>query len=60
MCDITLLGDKGSFKQGHPTGLFETVHIQLEISYRINQKDYKPIFKPFAKARKRIETVFSH
>ncbi|MFV0310371.1 MAG: transposase, partial [Dysgonomonas sp.] len=24
-----------------------------------NQKDWKPIFAPFAKARKRIETIFS-
>lgn len=25
----------------------------------MNQEDYKPTFKPFAKARKRIETMFS-
>lgn len=28
-------------------------------SYRHNQKDWKPTFIPFAKARKRIETLFS-
>jgi hypothetical protein len=39
--------------------LFETAHIRLECPYRKNQKDRKPIFVPFAKARKRIETIFS-
>ena len=38
--------------------LFET-HIRLECPYRLNQKDWKPTFIPFAKARKRIETLFS-
>ena len=39
--------------------LFETAHIRLECPYRLNQKDWKPTFVPFAKARKRIETLFS-
>ncbi len=39
--------------------LFETAHIRLECPYRLNQKDWKPAFIPFAKARKRIETIFS-
>ena len=30
-----------------------------ECPYRLNQKDWKPTFIPFAKARKRIETIFS-
>jgi hypothetical protein len=34
-------------------------NIKLECPYRFNQKDWKPLFVPFAKARKRIETVFS-
>lgn len=59
MCDITLLGDKGYLSKDIQLDLFETVHIQLEVPYRMNQKDYKPTFKAFAKARKRIETVFS-
>lgn len=33
--------------------LFETAHIKLECPYRINQKNWKPTFKPFANARKR-------
>lgn len=36
-----------------------SVGIKLELPYRINMKDWKPLFKPFAKARKRIETNFS-
>lgn len=39
--------------------MFETAHIRLECPYRLNQKDWKPTFVPFAKARKRIETLFS-
>ena len=39
--------------------LFETVNIKLECPYRLNQKDWKPTFVPFAKARKRVETIFS-
>ena len=34
-------------------------HIRLECPYRHNQKNWKPTFIPFAKARKRIETLFS-
>ena len=36
--------------------LFETENIRLEVPYRINQKEWKPTFLPYAKARKRIET----
>ena len=39
--------------------MFETAKIKLECPYRLNQKDWKPQFIPFAKARKKIETVFS-
>ena len=39
--------------------LFETADIKLEIPYRYNQKNRKPTFIPYAKARKRIETDFS-
>ena len=39
--------------------LFEEAKIELEVPYRSNQKDWKPTFIPYAKARKRIETDFS-
>ena len=39
--------------------LFETAHIRLECPYHLNQKNWNPTFIPFAKARKRIETLFS-
>ena len=39
--------------------LFETANIRLEVPYRTNQKEWKPTFPAFAKARKRIETLFS-
>lgn len=57
--DCNIYGDKGYIGADIQLDLFETAHIRLECPYRINQKNWKPIFKPFAKARKRIETLFS-
>ena len=39
--------------------LFEEAKIELEVPHRLNQKDWKPTFIPYAKTRKRIETDFS-
>ncbi len=39
--------------------LFETANIRLEVPYRTNQKEWKSTFLAFAKARKRIGTLFS-
>ena len=52
-------GDKGYIGADVQLDLFETAHIRLECPYRLNQKDWKPTFIPFAKARNRIETIFS-
>lgn len=52
-------GDKGYIGADVQVDLFETAHIRLECPYRLNQKNWKPTFVPFAKARKRIETLFS-
>lgn len=57
--DCTILGDKGYLSASVQLDLFETSEIKLEVPYRLNQKDWKPIFTPFAKARKRVETLFS-
>ena len=57
--DCSIYGDKGYIGADVQLDLFETAHIRLECPYRINQKDWKPIFVPFAKARKRIETLYS-
>ena len=57
--DCSIYGDKGYIGADVQLDLFETAHIRLECPYRINQKDWKPTFIPFAKARKRIETIFS-
>ena len=57
--DCTIYGDKGYIGADVQLDLFETAHIRLECPYRLNQKDWKPAFIPFAKARKRIETIFS-
>ena len=57
--DCSIYGDKGYIGADIQLDLFETAHIRLECPYRLNQKDWKPTFIPFAKARKRIETIFS-
>jgi len=58
-CDCNLIGDKGYIGAQVQLDLFESANIKLEVPYRLNQKDWKPVFIPFAKARKRIETLFS-
>lgn len=57
--DCSIFGDRGYIGQEVQLNLFETVNIKLDCPYRLNQKDWKPQFIPFAKARKRIETIFS-
>jgi Transposase DDE domain. len=57
--DCSIFGDRGYTSASMQLDLFETANIKLECPYRLNQKNRKPTFLPFAKARKRIETVFS-
>ena len=57
--DCSIFGDRGYIGKEIQLDLFETANIKLECPYRLNQKDWKPQFIPFATARKRIETVFS-
>jgi len=58
-CNCTVIGDRGYINAEVQLDLFETANIRLEVPYRTNQKEWKPVFVPFAKARKRIETLFS-
>ena len=57
--DCSIFGDRGYIGKEIQLDLFESANIKLECPYRLNQKDWKPQFLPFAKARKRIETDFS-
>ena len=57
--DCCILGDRGYISAVVQMDLFETANIRLEVPYRHNQKNWKPTYIPFAKARKRIETDFS-
>ncbi len=57
--DCSIFGGKGYISASVQLDLFETANIRLECPYRLNQKTWKPTFIPFAKARKRVETVFS-
>lgn len=58
-CNSTFIGDKGHLSASVQLDLFETANIRLEVTYRANRKDWKPVFPGVAKARKRIETLFS-
>ena len=57
--NCTVIGDRGYISAQVQLDLFETANIRLEVPYRCNQKEWKPTFPAFAKARKRIETLFS-
>ncbi|MGP1535601.1 IS982 family transposase [Bacteroides heparinolyticus] len=57
--NCTVIADKGYISAQVQPDLFETANIRLEVPYRSNQKEWKPTYPAFAKARKRIETIFS-
>ena len=52
----TIIGDKGYLSAEVQLNLFESAYIRLEVPYRLNQKNWKPFYKPFGKVRKRVET----
>lgn len=57
--DCTMLGDKGYLSAEVKQNLFDTANINLEVPYRLNQKDWRPPTWAYKKFRKRIETLFS-
>ena len=57
--NCTVIGDRGYLSIQVQFYMFETTNIRLEVPYRSNQKNCKPTFPAFAKARKGIETIFS-
>ena len=57
--DCCILADRAYLSAELQQDLFASAHIKLEVPYRLNMKTWKPTFKPYAKARKRIETCFS-
>ena len=57
--DRSIYGDKEYIGTDVQLDLFEMAHIRFECPHRLNQKNWKPTFIPFVKARKRIETIFS-
>lgn len=57
--DCSILADRAYLSAELQQDLFASAHIKLEVPYRLKMKTWKPTFKPYAKARKRIETCFS-
>ncbi len=47
-----VMGDSGYISSEVQMDLFETASFRLEEPYRTNQKEWKPTFHPFAKAKK--------
>lgn len=58
-CNSTFIGDKWYLSAIIQLDLFETANIRLEVPYRAGQKEWKPVYIGFPKARKRIEILFS-
>jgi hypothetical protein len=57
--NCSILGDCAYISAELQQDLFSSAGIRLEVPYRHNMKNGKPVFRPFVKARKRIETIFS-
>ena len=53
--NCTVIGDRGYISAQAQLDLFETANIRLEVPYRCNQKEWKPTFPAFAKARKELK-----
>lgn len=51
--DCSIFGGKGYISASVQFDFFETANIKLECPYRLNQKNWKPTYNPFAKARKK-------
>ena len=56
--ECSILADRAYLSAELQQDLFSSAHIKLEVPYRLNMKTWKPAFKPYAKARKRIETLW--
>ena len=57
--NCVLVGDKGYLSRQWQTDLFQHSAINLETPMRRNQANFKVLPKPYRRARKRIETLFS-
>lgn len=57
--DCTVFGDKAYMGADAQTSLFDTAHTRIECPYRQNQRDWRLVFVPAAKA-KFHQQVFAH
>lgn len=57
--DCMMLGDKGYLSAQVQMNLFEVANIELDVPYRLNQKNWKSPTWAYKRFRKRIETIFS-
>lgn len=58
-CNSTFIGDKGYLSASVQLDLFETANIRLEVPYRANQKEWKPVFPGLPKQEKESKP-YSH
>lgn len=57
--DCMMPGDKGYLSAEVQKNLFEVANIELEVPYRLNQKNWRPPSWAYKNFRKRIESIFS-
>lgn len=57
--DCIITGDRGYIGKAIHSELWDKSRVCMEVPYRNNQKEKKPLLYPLKKIRKRIETVFS-
>lgn len=57
--DCMMFGDKGYLSAHVQQKLFDAANITPEISYRLNQKNWRTPSRAYKRFRKRIETIFS-
>jgi len=58
--NCSVFGDRGYISASIQLDLFETANVKLEVPDRLNQKNWKPIFIPFAKAGKNRNCILSN
>lgn len=57
--DCMMLGDKGYLSAEVQKNLFETANINLEVPYRLNQKNWRKTSWAYRRFRKCVEIIFS-
>lgn len=58
-CNRTFIRERGYISTSVSLDLFDIANVRLKVPYMVNNKECKLVFSGFAKARKRIDALFS-